>query len=150
MTGEWESKLKKIEQNDYDPDQFMAEIIQFTQQIKDESDRPLYDHSRLGDCPLCQKPVIEGRKGYGCSDWKAGCQFVLWKEAIWRTGHARTWPASCYKTAGPCKAYAIKPDDDVFNAQLTLNKQGETGYIKAESRPVAASRKRSHCRLPAM
>ena len=43
MTGEWEGKLKKIEHNAYDPDQFMAEIIQFTQQLKDESTKPLYD-----------------------------------------------------------------------------------------------------------
>ena len=27
MTGEWEAKLRKIEQNNYNPDQFMAEII---------------------------------------------------------------------------------------------------------------------------
>ncbi|WP_432740507.1 DNA topoisomerase [Methylobacter sp. G7] len=132
MTGEWEAKLKKIEHNDYDPDQFMAEIIQFTQKIKDESDRPLYDQSRLGDCPLCQKPIIEGRKGYGCSDWKAGCRFVLWKEMY---GVPVTWDMACQllQNSRTLHGYAIKLDDEVFNAQLTLNKQGETGYVKAES-----------------
>ena len=24
--------------------------------------------------------VIEGRKGYGCSRWREGCKFVIWKE----------------------------------------------------------------------
>jgi DNA topoisomerase-3 len=134
MTGEWEAKLKKIEHNDYDPDQFMAEIVQFTQQIKDESDRPLYDHSRLGDCPLCQKPVIEGRKGYGCSDWKAGCQFVLWKQ-LYGVPVTRDMACQLLQNTRTLQSYAIKPDDDVFDAQLTLNKQGETGYVKAEPRP---------------
>ena len=81
MTGEWEAKLKKIEHNAYDPDQFMAEIIQFTQKLKDESAKPLYDDSKLGDCPICKQPIIEGRQGYGCSHWKEGCKFVLWKQA---------------------------------------------------------------------
>jgi len=132
MTGEWEAKLKKIEHNDYDPDRFMTEIIQFTQKIKDQSDKPLYDRSRLGDCPLCGHPVIEGRKGYGCSDWKAGCQFVLWKEMY---GVPVTPDMACQllQNTRTLNSYAIKLDDEVFNAQLTLNKQGETGYIKAES-----------------
>ncbi|MGZ5602195.1 MAG: topoisomerase C-terminal repeat-containing protein, partial [Methylobacter sp.] len=28
-------------------------------------------------------------------------------------------------------SYAIKADDEVFDAQLTLNKRGETGHVKA-------------------
>ncbi len=132
MTGEWEAKLKKIEHNDYDPDRFMDEITRFTQKIKDQSDRPLYDQSRLGDCPLCGHPVIEGRKGYGCSDWKAGCQFVLWKQVY---GLPVTSDMACQllQTNRTLHCYAIKLNDEIFNAQLTLNKQGETGYIKAES-----------------
>ena len=132
MTGEWEAKLKKIEHNDYDPDQFMDEIIRFTQKIKDQSDRPLYDQSRLGDCPLCGHPVIEGRKGYGCSAWKAGCQFVLWKQVY---GLPVTPDMACQllQTNRTLHCYAVKLNDEIFNAQLTLNKQGETGYIKAES-----------------
>ncbi|WP_333877228.1 type IA DNA topoisomerase [Methylobacter sp.] len=132
MTGEWEAKLKKIEHNAYDPDQFMAEIIRFTQKIKDESDRPLYDQSRLGDCPLCGHPVIEGRKGYGCSDWKAGCQFVLWKQ-MYGVPVTRDMACQLLQNARTLHSYAIKLNDEVFNAQLTLNRQGETGYVKAES-----------------
>ncbi|HEY8036620.1 MAG TPA: DNA topoisomerase 3 [Methylobacter sp.] len=133
MTGEWEAKLKKIEHYDYDPDQFMAEIIQFTQKIKDESDRPLYDQSRLGDCPMCGQPIIEGRKGYGCSAWKAGCQFVLWKQ-VYGVQVTRDMACQLLQSNRTLHTYAIKLNDEVFNAQLTLNKQGETGYIKADSR----------------
>ncbi|MDP3590164.1 MAG: DNA topoisomerase 3, partial [Methylobacter sp.] len=137
MTGEWEAKLKKIEHNDYDPDQFMAEIVQFTQKIKDESDRPLYDQSRLGDCPLCGHPVIEGRKGYGCGDWKAGCQFVLWKE-MYGVPVTRDMACQLLQNSRTLNSYAIRLNDEVFNAQLTLNKQGEIGFVKAElsHRPI--------------
>ncbi len=33
----------------------------------------------LGSCPLCGKAVKETSKGFGCSNWKNGCKFVIWK-----------------------------------------------------------------------
>src|SRR5262249_57999723 len=42
--------------------------------------RPVIDETRLGDCPRCGRPVIEGKRGFGCSGWKEGCPFVLWRE----------------------------------------------------------------------
>ena len=134
MTGEWEAKLKKIEHNDYDPDQFMAEIIQFTQKITDESSKPLYDDSKLGDCPLCHHPIIEGRQGYGCSDWKAGCKFVLWKQAYGIT-ITRDMACQLLQQNRTLNAYAIKINDAVFNAQLSLNALGEIGYNKPQNQP---------------
>ncbi|HIQ37562.1 MAG TPA: DNA topoisomerase III, partial [Desulfocapsa sulfexigens] len=44
--------------------------------IQDNSSSQL-DPSRWGNCPLCGKEVIKGKKAYGCSDWKEGCPFVL-------------------------------------------------------------------------
>lgn len=35
----------------------------------------------LGPCPLCGAPVVEGQKGFGCSAWRTGCAFVLWKSS---------------------------------------------------------------------
>jgi len=135
MTGEWEAKLKKIEQNAYDPNQFMAEIIQFTQQLKDESAKPLYDDSKLGECPLCQQAIIEGRQGYGCSQWKAGCKFVLWKQVYGLT-LTRDMACQLLQSGRTLNAYAIKVDDTVFNAQLTLNVMGEIAYNKLQNQQV--------------
>ena len=33
----------------------------------------------LGNCPKCGKPVLENAKAYGCSGYKEGCDFVIWK-----------------------------------------------------------------------
>jgi len=35
----------------------------------------------VGQCPRCGKPVIEGNFGYGCTGYKEGCKFVIWKTA---------------------------------------------------------------------
>lgn len=40
---------------------------------------PDAEDQSLGVCPSCGKPVIEGNKGYGCSGWRAGCKFTIWK-----------------------------------------------------------------------
>ena len=39
----------------------------------DASDEP------LGACPKCASPVVESKKAYGCSAWKTGCKFAIWK-----------------------------------------------------------------------
>ncbi len=33
----------------------------------------------LGACPRCGAPVVETKKAYGCSAWKTGCKFAIWK-----------------------------------------------------------------------
>lgn len=33
----------------------------------------------LGDCPTCGGDIIVGKKAYGCSNWRNGCKFVIWK-----------------------------------------------------------------------
>lgn len=92
LTGEWEARLREIEQGRLDPSHFMADIARFTGAIVRGADAETIDETRLGDCPRCGRPVIEGTRGFGCSGWKEGCPFVLWKEykgGRLDAGHAR-------------------------------------------------------------
>ncbi|MCQ2553642.1 MAG: DNA topoisomerase [Clostridia bacterium] len=45
------------------------------QEIVNEPPKP------LGKCPRCGSDVIEGKFAYGCSGYKDGCKFVIWKKA---------------------------------------------------------------------
>jgi DNA topoisomerase-3 len=85
LTGEWEAKLREIERGRLDATQFMAEIVRYTGEIVRMSAEVTIDESRLGECPRCGRPVIEGKRGFGCSGWRERCPFVLWKEYRGRT-----------------------------------------------------------------
>ena len=80
LTGEWEANLREIERGRLDAGQFMAEIVVYAGRIIRTAEETTVDATRLGDCPRCGRPVIEGKRGFGCSRWKEGCSFVLWKE----------------------------------------------------------------------
>ena len=85
LTGEWEAKLRDVERGRLDPRRFMAEIVAYTGEVIRCGDATSIDGGRLGDCPRCGRPVIAGKRGFGCSGWREGCPFVLWREY---KGHA--------------------------------------------------------------
>jgi DNA topoisomerase-3 len=80
LTGEWEAKLREIERGRLDPGRFRDEIVRYTAEVIRAEAGPAIDEGRLGDCPRCGRPVIEGKRNLGCSRWKAGCPFVLPRE----------------------------------------------------------------------
>lgn len=93
-TGRLEKMLHDIEKGNESKDNFLELMFDFTrksvQTIKDSPDIIINTHQSaaegsgklesLGVCPTCGSPVIEGTKGYGCSNWRSGCKFVIWKD----------------------------------------------------------------------
>ena len=101
LTGIWEKKLRDIEAQKYNAEQFIDELKQQVSEIvreviADPSNRrvsiveePVKKASAkkgkkkaVSDplvgkpCPLCGKGhIIKGKTAYGCSEWKAGCTF---------------------------------------------------------------------------
>jgi DNA topoisomerase-3 len=51
----------------------MAEIVEYASGTIRTEEEATIDATRLGDCPRCGRPVIEGKCGFGCSGWKEGC-----------------------------------------------------------------------------
>ncbi|MCC9296518.1 DNA topoisomerase [Clostridium sp. WLY-B-L2] len=86
-TGHLEKILSDIEYNKIRKDQYLSLIYDFTREavdlIKNAPDMVLKKgefSKTLGKCPECGHDVIEGRKAFGCSNWKAGCRFAIWKD----------------------------------------------------------------------
>ncbi len=89
-TGRLEKTLSEIEKGKFKKQDFLDLIYEFTrnsvERIKDgeaviiKSSSDYGNHESLGKCPACGSDIIEGQKGFGCSNWKGGCKFVIWKD----------------------------------------------------------------------
>ncbi|KAB2954624.1 DNA topoisomerase III [Heliorestis acidaminivorans] len=106
LTALWEDKLSQIEDGTLQEEMYLQELHQYIhslivnlqkapQVIKEEKPSSTFAKDKVsrgtskqaevkanafGFCPLCRGEIIEGKKGYGCSSWKEGCSFVIWKE----------------------------------------------------------------------
>jgi DNA topoisomerase-3 len=79
----------------------------------------------LGKCPLCGKDVREFSKGYGCTGWKEGCRFVVWKEIAGK----KITPAQAKSLlkkghTGLIKGFRARAGK-AFSAALALNEEGK-------------------------
>jgi DNA topoisomerase-3 len=88
-TGRLEKTLADIERKKFKKEDFMNLIIDFTKKSVEDikADRVFAGCAKvdeganvIGTCPGCGSPVIETEKAYGCSNWKNGCKFVVWKD----------------------------------------------------------------------
>ncbi len=104
MTGKWEKALSEIAENKRDTARFMEGIRRLSGFLVDFSKEKAPDvrferEERKGKgkkatvkalegiaCPLCRQPVLETEKAFGCSRWRDGCKFTLWKNAFARSG----------------------------------------------------------------
>src|SRR6202044_3101432 len=84
LTGDWESRLAKIEIGTDTREAFMGDIVKFAESTVGELDAKLKDvripRANLGPCPVCGRDIVENRKGFSCwSRDDPGCGFVIWK-----------------------------------------------------------------------
>lgn len=105
LTGKWEQALNEIAQQQREPARFMEGIrrltvhlvqyadtqsaqVEFSREIRGKSGKvkAVQTASVLEgvSCPLCGQPVQQTDRAFGCSDWKNGCRFTLWKNALTR------------------------------------------------------------------
>lgn len=88
-TGRLEKTLADIERGKFKKADFMQFIKEFVEKSVEEikKDRIFAgkvhmskDADIVGLCPDCGNPVIETEKAFGCSNWKNGCKFTVWKD----------------------------------------------------------------------
>jgi len=84
LTGDWENKLRQIEAGSYKGGVFLNELNQYVASIISEVKAVPGRASTvqgIAPCPKCGNgQVLDGKKAYGCSEWKSGCDFKIWKE----------------------------------------------------------------------
>ncbi len=106
LTAEWEQQLKEVEEGNRPAGEFYRSIVGFIQGLVPQvSDGPALSPEQvaatkerytgrrgkggrrgsvrpagLGGCPLCKAgEIVETAKAYGCSRYRQGCGFTIWK-----------------------------------------------------------------------
>ena len=90
LTASWEERLARIEKGAEDRTSFMTDIKSFVgslvEEVRNKEGKKITASTKangaglpLGPCPKCGAPVVETKKAYGCSDWRSGCKFAIWK-----------------------------------------------------------------------
>lgn len=89
-TGRLEKTLSDIEKAKFKKTEFINMIKEFTVNAvnsikKDTSMLKSFKvelpegAESVGACPICGNPVVENEKGFGCTNWKNGCDYTIWK-----------------------------------------------------------------------
>lgn len=85
-TARLEYNLKKVKEGLLSEQQFYDEVAQYVKRIVAgvfamDVNLQMHQQDSLGLCPKCNKGYVrEGTKAYGCSEYKNGCNFTIWKE----------------------------------------------------------------------
>lgn len=89
-TGRLEKTLSDIEKGKFKKDDFLSMIKAFTVEAVEDIKKDIAmlknfkvelpeGTESIGKCPVCGNDIIEGEKGFGCTNWKNGCKYTIWK-----------------------------------------------------------------------
>jgi DNA topoisomerase-3 len=152
FTGRLEKTLSDIEKGNMPKLDFLNFIFKFTREsveaVKADQDIIINQIARaqtakepLGKCPQCGNDIIEGKKGFGCSNWKSGCKYVIWKndkylaamkkrptktmvKALLKTGtaHVKGLTSKRGNKFSAYLRYEKNPDNDYFSWKMSFDK----------------------------
>ena len=128
LTGQWEARLEAIADGQGNAGEFMQGIRELTRAVVDvakgQQREAMTTINTLGSCPKCRQGTIrEGRKGWGCSRWREGCDFVIWRIVAGKKlteAQAKTLVAG--RTTAELKGFKSKGGRS-FSARLKLDEQ---------------------------
>ncbi len=156
MTAKWEQALEEIAQGKRDTDRFMQGIRRLTAFLvtdaRDARKEIAFEREARGkggrvravstatvlpeaQCPLCGQGVQENSKAFGCTNWKAGCKFTLWKDALTRVGGPRLTAALVARLLKERTLEGSVGTITLTDGKMTFTRKGEAQPAYAQ--PIA-------------
>lgn len=137
LTGLWEQALSEIESGSMTVEAFEEKQVRFVHSLiadivekGKEMSESMQEATQtvIGTCPKCGADVIETKKSYGCSRWKEGCDFKIWKEIAQRAISAAEAKALLeHKKTKKLSGFVSKAGKK-FDAVLTLDDSGNVAF----------------------
>lgn len=82
----------------------------------------------VGKCPVCGKDIFENKSAFGCSGYKEGCKFVIWKKIAGKTiTKANAKKILSNGTTDFIDGFKSK-SGNTFKAKLILKEDGTIGF----------------------
>ncbi len=135
LTGRWEARLSKVADGKETRERFMADVrIRTGEVVKAildaeppppeivEDDRPV-----IGECPICQSPVREGKGAFSCAKGRA-CTFVIFKTVAKRPVSLRSAKQLLTKGKTPVMKNFKSKKGKSFEAALKLDETGRVTF----------------------
>lgn len=128
LTAAWEQKLADMTDGKMALSTFEAEIAGFMRRLlpdvaKQGASLPAKTQPGIAPCPQCGEGVVrETPKGAGCSRWKEGCAFSIWREVYGKKlTHNQMKELVERRRTRVIKGFKKKDGSGVYDARLVLN-----------------------------
>ena len=146
LTAQWEQRLKDIEEGKLTAEAFEADIVTHLKSLlpkvfaaKVFAAAPLAGLAGLagsqavglGTCPLCQEGIVrETPKAYGCSRWREGCSFTIWKRIAGKTiTSTQAGQLLARNKTRKLKGFKSKKTGKKFDAALALDESLKVRFV---------------------
>ncbi len=145
-TGKWEKGLTSINKGKMSSEKFMGSIGKYVNYIikssrhknqsvifpiDEKNNKPISKDKILGNCPNCDSGVIlENSKGFFCKNWRSGCKFTIWKNALGKDAD-RLLDKELIKSLlkdGYVKEISYKSGNESYVKDIIINKSLPTKY----------------------
>ncbi|MGJ9458631.1 DNA topoisomerase [Oceanobacillus sp. CF4.6] len=143
FTGRLEKALSDIQKGKASKKEFLNHVFHFTnnsvETIKNgeaiiikEVSSSRATNEVLGICPQCGGKITDGYKSFGCSNWKKGCKFVIWKNdkflATMKKKPTKTMVKDLLKNNKTHVRGLTSKNGKKFNAYLSYEENAENDY----------------------
>ncbi|OZU90533.1 DNA topoisomerase III [Virgibacillus indicus] len=143
FTGRLEKALSDIQKGKANKQEFLNIVFNFTKEsvetiindqdvIINEISSAKKTNEVLGTCPQCGGKITEGYKGFGCSNWKKGCKFIIWKNdkylSTMRKKPTKTMVKALLKNKRAHVKGLTSKKGSKFNAYLRYEKNPDNDY----------------------
>lgn len=143
-TGKLEKTLSDIEKGKYKKEDFLDFIYEFTTQSVDKikNDNSLLHKFKvqlpegkeiIGKCPICGNAIVEAEKSFGCTNWKNGCRYTIWKNDKYIASFGKVVSKEMVKILlqnGKVGFRNLKSKKgNTFSAYFKYERNEETGYF---------------------
>ena len=149
LTGEMEMRLQEVEQGQRTREQYIQEVVEYTEDIVERAKTFQYDalyadDEPLGKCPIAPKLDVVERSRFYCSEDNqgkdsGGVGFIIWKERNGRYIDKVTMKELLENGETPLLEGFLSANGQGYSGILKLDEKGNIQLFSEDGKPVGGA-----------